>query len=76
MAKKKAAPGTLPLFAEEEQAVQKPDATRTAPRLGPVTSEYVEKNGERLKRWASHRVYFGTSSWKYPGWQGMIYTRS
>ena len=76
MAKKKPAPGTLSLFGEEESAPRKPAGARTTPYPGPVTSEYVEKNGERLKRWASHRVYFGTSSWKYPGWQGMVYARS
>jgi uncharacterized protein YecE (DUF72 family) len=73
MAKRKPAQGTPSLFGEEEGASKK---AATPKRPGPVVSEYVEKNGERLKRWASHRVYFGTSSWKYPGWQGMVYMRS
>lgn len=29
---------------------------------------------ERLARLAGHGVYFGTSSWKYEGWLGDIYT--
>jgi uncharacterized protein YecE (DUF72 family) len=76
MAKKKLASGTLSLFGEDEGTPQKPPKPGSETRLGPIMSAYVEKNGERLKRWASHRVYFGTSSWKYPGWQGMVYTRS
>jgi uncharacterized protein YecE (DUF72 family) len=39
-------------------------------------SEYVVRNKERLRRWASKGIYFGTSSWKYPGWKGEIYSRS
>ena len=30
---------------------------------------------ETLKRLAGKGVYIGTSSWKYPGWMGQIYTR-
>jgi uncharacterized protein YecE (DUF72 family) len=30
----------------------------------------------RLRRLASEGVYIGTSSWKYEGWLGQIYTRS
>lgn len=59
MAKKKNAPGTLPLF----------DDTPAPP------APYAERNGERLRRWASKGIYFGTSSWKYPGWKGMVYNR-
>jgi uncharacterized protein YecE (DUF72 family) len=28
----------------------------------------------RLKRWIERGVRFGTSSWKYPGWVGQLYT--
>ncbi len=63
MARKKV-DSTLPLF---------PEAPRERPSLR--TSEYVEKNRERIRRWASRGIYFGTSSWKYPGWKGMIYNR-
>jgi uncharacterized protein YecE (DUF72 family) len=75
MAKKKPTSGTLPLFGEEEPSGQTPAGGQAPARSGPVVSEYVEKNGERLKRWASRGIFFGTSSWKYPGWQGMVYSR-
>jgi uncharacterized protein YecE (DUF72 family) len=39
-------------------------------------SDYVVKNRERLRRWASKGIYFGGSSWKYPGWKGMVYNRA
>lgn len=29
----------------------------------------------RLQELASRQIYFGTSSWKYEGWMGQIYTR-
>jgi uncharacterized protein YecE (DUF72 family) len=35
-----------------------------AARLGPV-----------LREWAAKGIFFGTSSWKYPGWVGSIYSR-
>ena len=38
-----------------------PQAARLAPRL----HELAEKG-----------IYFGTSSWKYPGWVGSIYSES
>ena len=34
-----------------------------AARLAPI-----------LRRWEEQGVYFGTSSWKYPGWLGSIYS--
>jgi uncharacterized protein YecE (DUF72 family) len=58
--------GTLPLF---------PDAPR-GPRGGTQPPEYTTRNGERIRRWASAGVFFGTSSWKYPGWKGQVYNRS
>jgi uncharacterized protein YecE (DUF72 family) len=35
----------------------------------------LEALRERLQRWASRGVFFGTSSWKYEGWLGQVYTR-
>ena len=51
---------TLPLFPEPQS---------------PPTSEYAERNKERLASWASRGILFGSSSWKYPGWKGMVYNR-
>jgi uncharacterized protein YecE (DUF72 family) len=42
----------------------------------PPVSSYVSTNADRLRRWAERGILFGTSSWKYPGWQGMVYTRN
>src|SRR4051794_15763042 len=39
------------------------DRPAQAARLGP-----------KLRALAEHGVYFGTSSWKYDGWLGTIYT--
>jgi len=39
------------------------------------SSAFIETNKERIKRWASRGVLFGTSSWKYPGWKGQVYNR-
>jgi uncharacterized protein YecE (DUF72 family) len=66
MAKKKQSPDTLPLF----------DDVSAPPARTPPVSPYVERNRERLHRWASRGIYFGSSSWKYPGWQGMVYNRA
>lgn len=41
----------------------------------PSSSDYVLHNRDRLKRWASRGIHFGSSSWKYPGWQDTVYTR-
>lgn len=60
MTRKSDGSGTLPLF---------PDDPAAEP------SAYVKENRERLRRWASRGILFGGSSWKYPGWQGLIYTR-
>jgi len=78
MARKKKQPGdTLPLFGDAPKGALS-DGTRVVlrrPTETRATSEYVEKNGERLRRWASKRIYFGSSSWKYPGWSGIVYNR-
>ncbi len=55
---------TLPLFAEP-----------ASPERAETVSEYVQKNKPRIKRWASKGIYFGSSSWKYAGWWGQVYTR-
>ena len=60
---------TLPLFG---------DAVSPDQSVGngvQQTSEYIERNRNRLRRWASKGILFGTSSWKYPGWKGVIYNR-
>lgn len=31
---------------------------------------------DSVKSWASKGVYLGTSSWKYPGWQNLLYKRT
>lgn len=61
MAKKQTDAGTLSLFGDNEERRH--------------TSDYVARNRERIRRWASKGVYFGSSSWKYPGWRGQIYTK-
>jgi hypothetical protein len=40
------------------------------PELPPFRTALAEK----LKRAAGQGVFFGTSSWKYEGWLGQIYT--
>ncbi len=68
MAKRKAVSDTLSLFGDEEKS--------TTPKVEPArSSEYVEKNRDRIRRWASKGIYFGGSSWKYPGWKGLIYNK-
>jgi uncharacterized protein YecE (DUF72 family) len=41
----------------------------------PLTMFPREQMAKHLWRLASQGVYFGTSSWKYPGWVGSIYER-
>ena len=53
---------TLPLFAGDGHA--------------PPPAPYAAANADRLRQWAARGIFFGTSSWKYPGWKGMVYTRS
>jgi uncharacterized protein YecE (DUF72 family) len=48
------------LFPDEDDALP-PQAARLAPRLRGL---------------AERGIYFGTSSWKYPGWVGSIYSES
>jgi len=67
--KKRTSRETLPLFPEEQQAVP---GTPAAP---DGRSAYVDRNRDRLRRWAERGIFFGTSSWKYPGWKGQVYNR-
>jgi uncharacterized protein YecE (DUF72 family) len=64
MRAKKKHEATLPLFGEERSS-----------QILPGASEYVQKNAPRIKRWASKGIYFGSSSWKYPGWRGQVYNK-
>jgi len=41
----------------------------------PPLSSYARSNAARLRRWAERGILLGTSSWKYPGWQGIVYNR-
>ncbi len=56
--------GTLPLFPEEERAA-----------AGTPVPEYIERNRERIRAWSRRGIFLGTSSWKYPGWQGIVYNK-
>jgi len=40
------------------------------------SSEYIDRNRDRIRRWSSKGVLFGSSSWKYPGWKGQVYNRA
>ena len=74
--RKKPPAGTLTLFPDTLPKAAPPGgALRSVIRLQGTSSPYVERNGERLKQWASRGVYFGSSSWKYPGWKGLVYNR-
>jgi uncharacterized protein YecE (DUF72 family) len=37
--------------------------------------EQASRLAPLLRAWADRGIYFGTSSWKYPGWLGSIYSR-
>lgn len=39
----------------------------------PPVPSYVSTNAPRLRRWADQGIFLGTSSWKYPGWKGLVY---
>lgn len=73
MARIKRSRTTLPLFPEGEREAGSAGSGRSTP---DTPSAYVARNGDRLRRWASRGIYFGTSSWKYPGWKGTVYNRA
>ena len=60
----------LPSLFDSESAAGRPE-----PPAPGAPTEYAEKNRERLHRWASRGIFFGSSSWKYPGWEGIVYNR-
>jgi uncharacterized protein YecE (DUF72 family) len=64
--RKTPARGTPSLFGDAP-----PPRTETSP-----TSAYAERNRDRIRRWSSKGILFGSSSWKYPGWKGQVYNRS
>ncbi len=37
--------------------------------------DWREELHRRVTDWAKYGIYFGASSWKYPGWLGQVYTR-
>ena len=67
MPRKKPSANTLPLF---DDLPAKPRGAAPSP-----ASAYVAANKNRLRRWASKGIFFGSSSWKYPGWKGLVYNR-
>jgi len=69
MAKKKLSRSDLSLFGDLPAGAVEPSAPPAA------TSPYADANRERLHRWASRGIFFGSSSWKYAGWQGTVYNR-
>ncbi len=73
MAKRTSRGDTLPLFPVEDGSA--PGARAPGEISADSPGPYARANGERLRRWASRGIYFGTSSWKYPGWKGLVYSR-
>ena len=47
----------------------------TLPLFDPPSSFNRAALGQRLRELANENIWIGTSSWKYPGWLGQIYTR-
>jgi uncharacterized protein YecE (DUF72 family) len=73
---KKNTDATLPLFGDDrDDATDAKSSGRKRTVDAQNTSDYVRRNGERLRRWASRGIYFGSSSWKYPGWKGLVYNK-
>jgi uncharacterized protein YecE (DUF72 family) len=70
LTKRRLSRDTLPLFPDDHTVRPGDDA---APAHGE--GSYIDRNRERLRRWAGRGIYFGTSSWKYPGWKGLVYRR-
>lgn len=65
----------LPLFDEPSPGTGATAGRPSPPGDGANLSDFVGNNRERLRRWASKGIYFGSSSWKYPGWKGLVYCR-
>ena len=43
--------------------------------LGDERRPWLDRLRQRLHTWTERGVWFGTSSWKYEGWLGQIYSR-
>jgi uncharacterized protein YecE (DUF72 family) len=64
-------PGQSPdsLFDDE------PAPPAPAAAAGPVAPAWLDEDLFRLGRQLPSGVYLGTSSWSFPGWQGLVYSR-
>jgi uncharacterized protein YecE (DUF72 family) len=64
-------PGQSPdsLFDDE------PAPPTPAAAAGPVAPAWLDEDLFRLGRQLPSGVYLGTSSWSFPGWQGLVYSR-
>jgi hypothetical protein len=53
-----------------------PRVEQGAVMMDPVETPMFDREqvGEWMRRLAARDVYLGTSSWKYPGWIGSLYT--
>jgi hypothetical protein len=47
----------------------------TLPLFDPGPSFDKAALAERLRSLSEQNIWIGTSSWKYPGWLGQIYSR-
>ncbi len=61
-------PGQIPLFAVEPAAAP-------APGLSSRRLEREREEARLLKERLPGNVRFGTSSWSFPGWEGIVYPR-
>jgi uncharacterized protein YecE (DUF72 family) len=67
-------PPTLPgFFDDDEPATPSPGTTVVA---GPVEAPAYADDVVRLGRQLPRDVHLGTSSWSFPGWQGIVYAGS
>jgi uncharacterized protein YecE (DUF72 family) len=58
--------GQLPLFDGENTS---PRSTGTEPEIAPHITEEDRALGARVPSW----IHFGTSSWSFPGWTGLLW---
>lgn len=61
-------PPTLPGFFDDDGPAAPP-----GPPAGPVEPSAYSEALARLGRQLPREVYLGTSSWSFPGWQGLVY---
>ena len=64
------------MFSLPQMDAELPNLLPPAPPVPPELELDVVALAERLAVWAKRGVFFGTSSWKYPGWLGLIYRPS